>query len=225
MHQVKATISSGYRWRLVLISLLMLGFGVYCLYDWQVTYPRTKEIGLTYQALKESNPENYPELWPSVAAESGWPTEPPLKIKNEKQYDTDIFTQLLMALITLPIGFYFLGKLILESRRWVAMDEQGLTASGGRRIPWSHIQSVDDTRWKTKGILWVHYVDEQGRAGKVLLDDFKAEREPVKRIVEAVQAHLYPQSDSEVADPAGGEVLGAEDAAVLEDGAALDPRA
>lgn len=192
MHNVKATISSGYRWRLVLITLMMLGFGVYCIYDWKIGYPHVKEVGLAYQEHKDANPDTYPETWPVFAAEQGWETKVPKKLKTVEKYDSDIRTQLIMACITLPIGLLFLFKLVKESLRWVAMGEDGLTASGGHVVPWESVQGLDDTRWKTKGIAWLHYKDANGAERKILLDDFKSEREPVQQIVKQVQEVLDP---------------------------------
>lgn len=195
MPNVKATISPGYRWRLVLITLLMLGFGAYCIYDWQVAYPRTKEIGLAYQQIKAENPDDYPEVWKAHATENGWPTSSTkIKIKSEADYDSDIRTQLIMALITMPIGLFFLYKLITESLRWVEMDQQGVTASGGHVAPWDSLKSLDETRWKTKGIAKLHYRAAAGGERVILLDDFKSEREPIKAIVTEAQRVLHPEA-------------------------------
>ncbi|MEM9419030.1 MAG: hypothetical protein AAGA25_08290 [Planctomycetota bacterium] len=183
------------------MTFIMLGFGAYCIYDWQIGYPKIKEIGLAYVEVKEANPDTFPQVWKEHAAERGWPTDTPKKIKTAKQYDTDIFTQLLMALITLPLGLFFLSKLVRESCRWVAMDDNGITASGGHKVPWDAIKSLDEEKWKTKGIAWLHYADANGSERKVLLDDFKQQREPTTAIVQQIQGLLNPA-------PAEDEVAG-----------------
>ncbi len=188
MDQVKATISPGYRWRLLLISLAMLGFGAYCVYDWQIGYPKMVEKYQTYEQIKQDHPNDHPRVWKEKTEAEGWNPRVP-----KKKTDRDVFTQLIMALIVLPIGFYFVFKFIRENGRWVAMGQAGLTASGGRAIPWVRMEDLDETRWKTKGIAWLNYRDEQGQARKLLLDDFKSEREPIKQIVQRVQQHLYPE--------------------------------
>ena len=131
---VKATISPGYRWRLVIISLVSLGFGAYCAYDWQIGYPRTKEIGMAYQKIKAEN-RDYPKVWRAYAEPRGWPTTPgKIKIKDEAGYDSDIRTQLIMGLITVSFGLLCAFKFVNESRRWVAMDAAGITGSGGHKV-------------------------------------------------------------------------------------------
>jgi len=193
MNTVKATISPGYRWRLVLITFIMLGFGAYCVYDWQVGYPLKVEQYQTYNEIKEQH-HDYPQVWKALTEEKGWANKVPGRKTSQ-----DVFTQLLMALITVPLGLFFLFKLVKENGRWVAMDEQGLTASGGHTIPWESIKSLDEAKWKTKGIAYVHYTDANSRERKVLLDDFKQDREPVKQMVTQVQELLNPTPTEEKA--------------------------
>lgn len=192
MNQVKATISPGYRWRLVLITFIMLGFGAYCVYDWQIGYPLKVEKYETYNTIMEENPDDYPRVWSAYVQEKGWPDKVPGRKTSQ-----DVFTQLLMALITVPLGLFFLFKLVKENTRWVAMDDDGITASGGHNVPWESIRSLDETKWKTKGIAWLHYADAHGSERKILLDDFKQDRESVKQIVSAVQSVLNPGAAEE----------------------------
>ena len=95
---------------------------------------------MAYRDFKEAHPNEHPQLWPAYAAERGYPTKVST-VKSESEYDSDIFTQLIMALITLPIGVYFLVKLLRENNRWVAMDEDGFHANGGVHAPWSSLTS------------------------------------------------------------------------------------
>ncbi|MEM7626377.1 MAG: hypothetical protein AAF333_12345 [Planctomycetota bacterium] len=204
---VKATISPGYRWRLVLICLMMLGFGAYCIYDWQIGYPLKQQQYEEFTQIKEDNPKTFPEVWAAYAAERGWPTS---SSKLEDKSDVDILVQLIMALICVPLGLFFLFKLVRENLRWVAMDETGISASGGHRVAWDAIQSLDETRWATKGIAWLHYTDASGKEHRLLLDDFKSQRDPIKQIVTKVQNLLKPPSGD---DDTAGESPDAESGA------------
>ena len=187
MNQIKATISPGYRWRLVLISIVLLGFGAYCVYDWQIGYPLKVEQFDKWTQLETDYPETYPEKWESYALEQGWDTRPPAK-----KTDRDVFTQLLMACIVLPIGVYFLVKLIRENARWVAMSDDGFTANGGKSFGWDDVTGLDETKWKSKGIAYVQYRGASNGNQRLLLDDFKMQREPVKAMVQRLQQHLNP---------------------------------
>lgn len=199
--KVKATISPGYRWRLVLISVVMVGFGLYCVYDWQVGYPAAQAKYEKYIELRDANPESSgPQLWAQYAPTQGWSTKVPKEVT-----DKDIFTQLVMACIVLPIGVFFLGKLVVECRRWVAMDDQGVTASGGHTATWSQMTSLNKDRWRTKGIAYLHYERDNGGSRKILLDDFKSERSAIKAIVDAIDAHLNPVPDEQATEPDPGD--------------------
>jgi len=215
---VKATIATGYRLRLLLMTLMMLGFGVYCVYDGHVAYPKTKEIGLAYQELSDQHPDDFPERWPALAESNGWPTKVPGKIKSEAEYDSDIKTQWIMAAITLPLGLFFGYKLLRESFRWVAMDEAtGLTASGGHDAPWEKITGLERERWKTKGIAKVVYQDAaRNSERRILLDDFKSDRAAIGKIYDAVLTRVAPEeaaanvaAKAAVVDPAVEESGGA----------------
>lgn len=204
MNQVKATISPGYRWRLLLITFIMLGFGAYCVYDWQIGYPLKVEKFETYNTIMEENPDDYPQVWKAYVEEKGWPNKVPGRKTSQ-----DVFTQLLMAIITVPLGLFFLFKIVKENSRWVAMDDNGITANGGHDVPWESIKSLDETKWKTKGIAWLHYANANGSERKILLDDFKQEREPVKQIVSTVQSLLNPapaEEDAAASDPASEQL-------------------
>ncbi|MEM8739406.1 MAG: hypothetical protein AAGG38_13165 [Planctomycetota bacterium] len=187
MTEVKATISNGYRWRLVLITVMLLGFGALCFYDWQVRWPLKVEQYQAHVQLQEEYPKTYPAEWKKLAAERGWSAKVPTR-----KTATDVRTQLLMGLIVTPIGLFFLFKLVKELRRWVAMDEAGLTANGGLRVPWDRMDRLDESRWKSKGIAWLHYRGDHGEK-RLLLDDFKAERDPIRTIVDAVRNRLTPE--------------------------------
>ena len=76
------------------------------------------------------------------------------------------------------------------------MSDDGLTARGGHDVPWSSIKRLDETKWKTKGIAWVHYQESTGGDRRLLLDDFKMQREPIKAMVQRIQALLNPPQES-----------------------------
>lgn len=171
---IKATTRPGYRWRLGLIGLAMLGFGLYCVYDWQIGYPHKKEMYEAYLDIKQQYPQTAPTKWIEYARERGWSIDTPVR-----KTDTDILTQLIMAVITLPIGLFFTYRFIVSMTRWIAMDEQGLSASGGRQVPFETIRGVDWSRWKTKGIAVVKY-GAAGSESRLVLDDWKYESQPIK---------------------------------------------
>ena len=182
----KATTWSGYRWRLALIAAICLGFATWSLYDGFVRYPSYNRMLEQYQGLPE---ETQDDDWPSIAAERGWPTNP-LDLPAEKKSVWDIRTQFIMTAITLPIGLIFAFAVIRTFNRWIALDEQGLNTSWGQCVPFEAITKLNKRRWH-KGIAVVYHQDGPDEQ-KLVLDDWKYQRETMDSIVEQIEASLSP---------------------------------
>ncbi|MEM6756313.1 MAG: hypothetical protein AAF586_04030 [Planctomycetota bacterium] len=198
---VKAKIRPGYQARLGIIALALLAFAAWFYYDGAIAYPKKQEIQLAYQALAE---EGRAGEWREVAEANGWPTETP----EAPLSDTSIRTQFLMGTLCLPIGLYFAVVFAMASRRWVGAAADGLHDHRRRLAAWESIDSIDDSRWKTKGIVWVHFTDASGKADKMLLDDWKYDRDATRAIVDRLQEERPEAStDGELArqEPADAE--------------------
>lgn len=190
---VRANISKGYIWRPGVIGAMALLFSGWFGYDGMVAYPLALEIQEAYNQVVSDNPGDPLEqarIWADHAKTQGWPTGVP-KSKIEKN---DPFTQRVIAGITAPVGIYFLATFFLTRSRWVEADEQGLRTSSGLQTDYASVISIDKSRWQRKGIAVVHY-DSGGQSGRVLLDDWKFDRESTKRILEAIEERM----------PGGGE--------------------
>jgi hypothetical protein len=187
--QTKAGISSGYRWRLGIIALVCLGFGVYCLYDGFYAYPRDNERYAMFERLQAEHPDTWRARWEVLAAEHGLPRDPgDLKQRS----DFDIYSQYIMAALTLPVGLLFLFSYVRAGGRWIAADERGLQTSWGQHAPWDAITGIDKARWKSKGIAVVQYREPQPPHAerRLTLDDWKYERDPTVALVRAVEEKL-----------------------------------
>jgi len=204
---VRASISKGYIWRPGLIGLAALAAGGWFLYDGAVKYPRQQQMWQAYNQITREHvedPNEAAKAWEELAAANGWPTKKPVE-----KTDTDILTQKIIAGITGPIGLYFCFVFVTSRSKWVEADEQGLATNAGQRSSYESITSVDKSRWQSKGIAVVHYSGD-GQAGRIVLDDWKFEREPIKRILQAVEERT---AFGDVADRDGdgdgdGEALG-----------------
>lgn len=184
----KATISSGYRWRLGIVALAMLIFGAYFVYDGWIGYPHKQKIQLAYQQVVQNNQDNPPAIqrkWQAMAASHGWPQDTPTAPIS----DMSIYTQWICAGITLPIGLFFGIGFMRTGWRWIGADEDGLHNHKGLHIPWEAIRSVDDARWDRKGIAIVNY-EKDGKSGRLVLDDWKFQRQPIDEIHERVAAAI-----------------------------------
>jgi hypothetical protein len=189
---VRANISKGYIWRPGVIGAAALFFSIWFLYDGTVKYPLQQEQSEEYaRVFKEiTDPTEAGRAWEQLAIERGWPTTKPTQ-----RTDTDIRTQKILAGITGPVGLYFLATFLMGMGRWIEADEQAVRTRSGQETRYDAVTSIDKSRWKTKGIAVVHY-ESNGQAAHITLDDWKFEREPTKRILEAIEQRM----------PGGGEV-------------------
>ena len=185
----KATIRNGYRARLALIGIGFSIFGALCVYDALVKYPRQIKQFERFVELRDPQNPNWQEQWIAEAESRGWSSEEPVERKQ-----SDIHVQWVMAAIVFPIGLIFTWGLLRSLTRFVALDDNVLTADGGRRTELSAITELDDRRWKTKGISAVHYSAEGGPTGLITLDDWKFDRDATVAIHDTIAAHLAARS-------------------------------
>jgi hypothetical protein len=191
---VRASISKGYIWRPGLIGLVALAASGWFLYDGTVKYPRQQRMWKAYNEIIRQyvdDPNEGARLWEEMAAAEGWSSKKPVE-----KTDTDIMTQKIIAGITAPAGLFFCFVFVTSRGRWIEADEQGLTTSTGQRSSYGSITSVDKSRWQSKGIAVVHF-DGDGQAGRIVLDDWKYDREPIKQILSAVQDRTGLGDDAE----------------------------
>ncbi|MEZ6192739.1 MAG: hypothetical protein R3C45_15805 [Phycisphaerales bacterium] len=185
---VRANISKGYIWRPGLIGIAALVFSAWFFYDGLVKYPRLMKMWDEYNQIVQDTPGDPVEqakLWAEHAQQNGWPKETPKK----KMEDKDILTQKVLGFITAPVGLYFLFTFVMSLGRWIEADEQGVRTRSGQETDYASIKSIDKSRWQSKGIAVVQY-EKAGQPGRITLDDWKFEREPIKRILEAIEERM-----------------------------------
>ena len=71
-------------------------------------------------------------------------------------------------------------------QRWIEADEKTLSTHAGQSVPFESITDVDTTRWKNKGIAVVQYEDN-GKPGRITLDDWKFDRSATAVIYNRIQ--------------------------------------
>ncbi len=205
---VRATISKGYIWRPGVIGAMMLIFSGWFLYDGTVKYPRQERMWEAYSQIMQDNPGDpnvAAQLWAEHAAAEGWPTTRP-----EKREINDKFTQKVLAAITAPVGLFFMWSFLSARGRWVEVDEQAVRTSRGQVAEYDSISSIDKSRWQRKGIAVIHY-GQDGTEGRIVLDDWKFEREPTKRILSAIEERMPGGGGEAEADPDGSGNNGGDD--------------
>jgi hypothetical protein len=183
----KASVSSGYRLRLGAVSLMVLVFSAYFFYDGYYGYPRQKKIFDDYQRHVD---EGRTDQWEAYASDKGYPSAIHGQPGVNKS-DFDILVQRVLGFVLLPVLAVLLYYFLRTFGRWVATDESGLLTSWGARCSFDQIATLDKTRWKKKGIAVVNCKD--GGAGKrIVLDDWKYQRDPTNTMLKEVESHLTP---------------------------------
>jgi len=195
----KARIRPGYRARPALIALLLIGYGLWAVWDGFYAYPHDNHQYEQYQQFLEQR-----EIESVAAARDQWiaytekhnlPED-----TNEFEYHgtTDMYLQYGLVVFCLPLGLLAAGAAIRCGWLWVGSDDRGLHASKGQFAAWDRIQSVDKSRWPRKGIAIVHYTDDSGNTRRLTLDDWKYETEPVRQMLRQVEDQLgEPHIDDE----------------------------
>jgi len=202
-----ATIRTGYRARLLIVSLAFIGIGLWFLYDGAIAWPQKQRMQQTYKRLQEEHPRTWREQWREVAwqnKEAGWPQQPTPEITQSTISDFDITLQWIIACIMLPVGVAA-GVIYLRlGGRWIKTDAQGVQTSWGQHAKWDDILWVDKSRWRKKGIAVVRYKDGQSHE-RITLDDWKYYREPTAQMLNEIEMHLPEDRVDQIdAGPGGG---------------------
>ncbi|MFA5204806.1 MAG: hypothetical protein WC708_10435 [Lentisphaeria bacterium] len=160
----QAKLNKEYAVRGLLFGALLLGFGLWSLYDGVIGYPEHNLRAQKYQELIDAQRQ---EEWPAVAKANDWKTEKPGAAHNA----WDIRTQFIMASI---FGFWGLGALTvlaLRSRRRFSADTAGLHGFRAAPVPYAAITAVDLAKWQRKGIAKIDATVD-GRSCRLVLDDW-----------------------------------------------------
>ncbi len=192
---IRSTISTGYRLRLGLMGLGLAGFGCWALYDGLVNYPQQNVIYAEFEKFKETH-DDWQTSWAAHAEPLGYETNYN-KLKKRGQ-TKDIYAQYLYAGLTLPFGLWFLSGFAKSFGRWVEADDRGVRNHKGVDVAWDQVTGMDDNRWKAKGIAYLRYDGgTSGGEGRVLLDDWKFDRETTDAIYKLAKDKVSkPETDT-----------------------------
>ena len=116
--------------------------------------------------------------------------------------DADILLQKIIGFISIPVGLYVLINSIRKSRGEIRLSGETLHVPGRPPITLDCITSVDQRLWDRKGIAYVSYSLSEGRNGKLTLDDYIYQREPIDTIHKRITEYIAPEEETEAPDNA-----------------------
>ena len=148
-----------YRLKRLGLALLLLGYGVYSLYDGFYKMPRANAAAVAEHLAKMPYPA----------------------------YDIP-FNQVFGMLLP-PAAVLLAAWVLYSARGQLQLDaDDVLHVPGLPPVPLSAVTAVDRGKWDRKGIALVDYQLPDGPAGRLKLDDFLYQREPTDRIFDRVMA-------------------------------------
>lgn len=147
--------------------------------DWPQNLDEAGQLVQTFQETRD-------DMWSDYAKKNGWPGE--VEKVPHLRSDFDVATQFIMFAITFVIGSVYTLTVLRSMNRWIEVDAHGLNTSWGQHVPFDAIVRLNKRRWE-KGIAVVWYQDVGGER-KLVLDDWKFERELTDQIINEVEGHL-----------------------------------
>ncbi len=155
-----------YSRRMLLMTAMLAAFAGWFFKDYKWGYPPQAEIYAEFQRVRKE--EDGDQKWKALAAEKQWPERPeeitPDKIQTQGQFAVGLGLGALAVLLTF----------LLNRGRKLTADADSFTPPGSRTpIPFASVTRVDKTRWKHKGLAYVHYKDAGGAERKAVIDDLK----------------------------------------------------
>jgi hypothetical protein len=175
-----------YRWKHLILAVLMIGGGLWFAYDGWIKWPaqnaRAVELE-TAKATEASKPGGGDKARiDELAKELG---------QISKHTDLDIIIQKVLAFTLPAFGIFWGGWTLRDTRGRYHMVGDTLTAPGHPPITFNEIRRIDKRKWDRKGIAFLHY--EHGTPpvrGILKLDDFAYERNATDAILERIERSL-----------------------------------
>ena len=179
--ELVAEPDAGYRWKHLIMSILLIAGGLWFAYDGWIKWP--KQNAQIEQVQKDK-----------VAAQDAGDSAKVEALSKQlssmsHHTETDILIQKLLA-FTLPAFGLFWGVWTLRDTRGLyRMTGDKLQAPGHPPITYSDIRRIDKRKWDRKGIAFLHY-DHAGRSGVLKLDDFAYERKATDAMLERIERNV-----------------------------------
>ncbi len=186
--QTRAEFQKGYLKRYLLMACICISAGLWFAYDGFIGYPANLPAAEAYDALREiPDDAEKSDRWRALAEENEWPRSVPVKTADDIR--NDITGQYIWMAICFLGGVPALLYYFNCRDAWVERTEGGIRTSWGQEFQFSQVNKLDKKRWAKKGIAVAHYAEE-GTNGRFVFDDFKFDREPIGKMLSALEELL-----------------------------------
>jgi hypothetical protein len=184
---VRANFQKSYLTRYALLAGVCLFMAAWFGYDGLIGYPAKLKMARAYDEIRELESEERIEQWKEISSSHGWPAKIPEK--KAEEIEGDIVGQYFWAGLNLLVGIPALILLLRSRNSWVEATENGLTTSWGQSMNFDAVTQLNKRKWAAKGIAKATYLDA-GQSRTFVFDDFKFEREPLGKMLRALEAKL-----------------------------------
>lgn len=197
--KIRAESNNGFLQRFLLIAIVCMGFGLYCLYDGFIAYPKELARSIGYYVYHDFDDQEEPEFladdmdmdfeakWELLAAENNWSIDKPKK--RPAVIQSDIIWQYGMAIVAFLVGMPVLYNYLNSRNSWIESDGEQVATSWGQTMNFDQVQQIDKRKWEKKGIAKIAYTND-GQNRTLLIDDFKFNRTAIGEILDQIESSV-----------------------------------
>jgi hypothetical protein len=185
---VVAGPGSYYRNTRYLMTVILIGMGLWFGYDGFVGWPKSNEMRAKLESeAKSADARGDRAQAERLIQEAG---------KYKAHTPTDIRFQKVLCFILPPVAIVLLIRSLRQSRGEYRLEGTTLHVPGHPAVPFENITEIDKRLWDRKGIAYVSYDLGNGEKGKLKLDDFLYDRPPTDEIYERIEKYVTPAAES-----------------------------
>lgn len=214
-------VTPWYYRRMGLITAVLVGMGLYFLYDGKWGYPKTNAIAdekvwfekEVQGSFEKAQKEGTLDAWLESAKAKSWPTgsdgEPPKWIsyatprnlpEDPKRYtQEEIDGQFWWGYGTLGMAAIGAISFLLNFRKTLRLEADHFVADNGTVVRFADVFRVDKRKWDDKGLAYAYYrVDGIGPERKAVIDDLKYHK--AFRILDSILSQFKGELIEKVAE-------------------------
>ena len=185
----EARISSIWKKQKLFIAVFLIAIGAWFFWDGGVGYPRSNERWLKHDEFKKAEDL---KGWREYAKSRGWDGEVPHKFFKQ----SDIIGQYVFGGMLALIGGIVLIYWLTQKGRVLRSDEEAVYSPAGTRVPFAAFLALDKKNWDAKGLATARYQLE-GRKGQFVIDDYKFDADPTRKILAEIEERLKAREGTE----------------------------